>query len=191
MPHITGTNPTTGAITGGTTVTFTGASFQPGATVSFGGAPATNVRVVDSTTITAVTPPHAAGAADIQIVTGGITFNLAGAYTYSTQAPPSPAPGSTTPSTGPAPSPTSSAPATSTPPPAQKLVVANTDGDGANLRDKPDMTTGKILANIAEGSVVQATGPTVADTAGKSWYPVQIGNLSGFMRADYLNVVST
>ncbi|MGI8856730.1 MAG: IPT/TIG domain-containing protein [Thermomicrobiales bacterium] len=190
LPHITGTNPTIGVITGGTTVTFSGGSFQAGATVSFGGSPATNVQVPNSTTITAVTPPHAAGAADIQIVTGGITFNLAGAYTYSTQAPPSPPPGATTPSTVPASSPTGTPTATPTPPPAQKLAVANTDGDGANLRDKPDMTAGKILANIAEGSVVQATGPTVMDTGGKSWYPVQIGSLSGFMRADYLNPVT-
>jgi subtilase family serine protease len=189
LPHIAGTNPMTGSTTGGTTVTFTGGSFQPGATVSFGGSPATNVHVVDSATITAVTPPHVAGAADIQIVTGGITFNLAGAYTYATQAAPSPAPGATTPSDSAASPPASNPPTTPAPPATRKFTVANTDGDGANLRDKPDLATGKIIANIAESSVVDVTGPAV-DSGGHSWYPVQIGALTGFMSADYLKPVT-
>src|SRR6185437_14526757 len=111
---------------------------------------------------------------DIQIVTGGTTFNLPGIYTYATQAAPSPAPGATTPATGTASPTASSPPSTPAPPATRKFTVANTDGDGANLRDKPDMTTGKIVANIAEGSVVEVTGPAV-DAGGHSWYPVQIG----------------
>ncbi|MGI8689790.1 MAG: protease pro-enzyme activation domain-containing protein [Thermomicrobiales bacterium] len=195
LPHITGTNPTTGPLAGGATVTFTGANFQPGATVSFGGLPATNVRVVDSATITAVTPPHAAGAADVQIVTGGIVFNLPGAYTYSAaaQAPLlSPAPATPTPTPTPAASPTpTSTPAPSTPPPStptpstRKFTVANTDGDNVNVRDKPDTNTGKIIISVTEGTQVQVTGPAVT-SGGNSWYPVQIGGTSGFMRADYL-----
>ncbi len=196
LPHITGTNPTIGPLAGGATVTFTGANFQPGATVSFGGLPATNVRVVDSATITAVTPPHAAGAADIQIVTGGIVFTLPGAYTYSAQAPllaPPPATPTPTPTATPqtaAPTPTST-PATATPTPStpvpstRKFTVANTDGDNVNVRDKPDTNTGKIVTTVTEGTVVQVTGPAVT-SGGTTWYPVQIGNTSGFMRADYL-----
>jgi len=134
------------------------------------------VRVVDSQTITAVTPPHAAGGVNVQITTGGISFSLANGYTYSADAAPltgtSPPPADTTPT------------ATPPTPSVKKYVVANTDGDGANLRDKPSMD-GKIVANIAEGSVVQVTGAAVS-AGGNSWYPVQIGSLSGFMRADYL-----
>jgi len=193
LPHITGTNPTSGALSGGTTVTFTGANFQPGATVSVGSLPATNVRVVDSATITAITPPHAAGAADIQIVTGGIVFNLPGAYSYSAQAPPlSPAPATPTPTSTPqtAPSTPTSSPATSTPVPStRKFTVANTDGDSVNVRDKPDISTGKIVTSVTEGTKVLVTGPAVT-SGGNTWYPVQIGDTSGFMRADYLAPVT-
>lgn len=185
LPHITGTNPTVGPIAGGATVTFTGTNFQPGAAVFFSGTPATGVRVVDSQTITAVTPQHGAGAVNVQIVTGGITFNLAGAYTYSAQAPPSPTPGATAPSTGtPSPTPSATPTASSTAPSVRKFVVANTDGDGVNVRDKPDMQA-KIIGNALEGAEVQVTGPVVQGSGG-AWYPVQIGEKSGFIRADYL-----
>jgi subtilase family serine protease len=88
MPHITGTAPMSGPELGLTTVTFTGANLQTGATVSFGGSPALSVRVPDSTTIKVVTPPHLAGAVDVEIVTGGIRFVLSGGYTYIKQPPP-------------------------------------------------------------------------------------------------------
>ncbi|MHB8647581.1 MAG: protease pro-enzyme activation domain-containing protein, partial [Thermomicrobiales bacterium] len=179
LPHITGTNPTIGPVTGGATVTFTGTNFQNGTTVSFGGVPATNVQVVDSTTITAVTPAHAAGAADVEIVTGGIRFALSSAYTYSTQSAPSPPAPSATPGTTP----------TTSPPATRKYTVANTGGDRVNVRDAPSMTTGTILASVAEGTDVLVTGPVVQGDDG-DWYPVQIGDTSGFMRAEYLTLVS-
>lgn len=189
LPHITGTNPTTGPLAGGATVTFTGTNFQPAATVSFGGTVATNVRVVDSRTITAVTPQHAAGTVDVQIATGGITFNLAGIYTYSAQAPAATMPGATAPSTGTA-SPPPGATPTATPaaPSVRKFAVTNTDGDGANLRDKPDMKTGKVIVTVAEGAEVQVTGPLV-NADGGAWYPVRFGDAAGFIRADYLKPV--
>lgn len=43
---------------GGTSVTITGKYFQSGATVCFGGTPATSVVVVSPTQITAVTPAY-------------------------------------------------------------------------------------------------------------------------------------
>jgi hypothetical protein len=33
------------------------------------------------------------------------------------------------------------------------------------------------------------TGPAV-NTGGNAWYPIQIGTLTGFMRADYLSPVT-
>jgi hypothetical protein len=54
---ITSVSPSSGPMSGGTTVTITGTSFEPGMWVHFGGGyvPA---QFVDSTTLTAVTPPH-------------------------------------------------------------------------------------------------------------------------------------
>jgi len=53
---ITSVSPSTGSTSGGTNVTIKGSAFQSGATVTFGGVAATNVNVVDSTTIVATTP---------------------------------------------------------------------------------------------------------------------------------------
>ncbi len=188
LPHITGTNPTTGPVAGGTTVTFTGANFQGATTVSIGGVPATTVQVPDSKTITAVAPPHAVGATDIEIVTGAIHFTLPGAYIYSTQAPVPLAPATPTPP-GASSTPTSTPAPTIPTPTTRKFTVANTDGDSVNLRDKPDGKSGKILTTVPEGTAVQVTGPTVIGDGG-TWYPVQVGDKSGFMRAEYLAPVS-
>jgi hypothetical protein len=62
VPTITtnGIVPDSGPVVGGTKVTITGTGFVPAdstTSVSFGGAPATSVMVVNSTSITAVSPP--------------------------------------------------------------------------------------------------------------------------------------
>jgi len=66
-PTLTGVSPASGTAAGGTSVTITGTGFLAGATVSLGGTPATGVTVVSSTTITATTPAHAAGAVDVVV----------------------------------------------------------------------------------------------------------------------------
>jgi acid phosphatase len=85
-PAISSLSPTSGPTGGGTTVTISGTGFAVGATVSFGGTAATNVNVVGSTTITAVTPAHASGAVNVvvtnpggQSATSTNGFNYAGA----------------------------------------------------------------------------------------------------------------
>ena len=96
---VTSVSPAAGSLNGGTNVTISGAGFNNGAIVTFGGSMATTIAVVNSTTILATTPPHAVGAADVvvtnidpttgvidagsQISTGG-----SGAYTYMTAPPP-------------------------------------------------------------------------------------------------------
>ena len=55
--------PFAGPATGGTNVSLIGTDFAAGATVSFGGVPATNVNVVSFDRITATTPPLPAGSA--------------------------------------------------------------------------------------------------------------------------------
>ena len=60
-------------------MTVAGSSFVPGATVTINGAPATGVVVVDSQTITAITPPGGLGPADPTVANpGGLNATLAG-----------------------------------------------------------------------------------------------------------------
>ena len=66
-PSPTSILPTSGSSNGGTSVTITGTGFAAGATVKFGGTAATNVAVGSSTSITATTPAHAAGAVDVVV----------------------------------------------------------------------------------------------------------------------------
>lgn len=81
-PTVTGISPRSGPEAGGSTVTITGAGFVPGATtVSFGGHPASSVRVASSTTLTAVTP-RGVGAARVEVGTPGGTSAAAQPYTY-------------------------------------------------------------------------------------------------------------
>ena len=81
-PHVTAITPASGTTLGGTAVTITGANFASGATVTMAGAPATQVVVVDSATITAATPQHAAGVGDVVVTVSGQSGSLSGAYTY-------------------------------------------------------------------------------------------------------------
>ena len=66
-PTVTGVNPNTGPTSGGTAVTITGTLFESPVSVTFGGVAATNVILVNTTTITATTPAHAAGAVDVVV----------------------------------------------------------------------------------------------------------------------------
>src|SRR5438552_15001953 len=66
-PVVNSVTPNTGSTAGGTAVTISGNNFFNPSTVTFGGAAATNVVVVNSTTITATTPAHAAGTVDVVV----------------------------------------------------------------------------------------------------------------------------
>jgi hypothetical protein len=101
-PAVNSVAPSTGPTTGGTAVTITGTGFAPGATVSVGGSAATGVNVVNSTTITATTPAHAAGVVSVTVTNPDAQIGtLASGFTYT--APPAPAPtvDSVAPSAGP------------------------------------------------------------------------------------------
>ncbi|MEO8380091.1 MAG: IPT/TIG domain-containing protein, partial [Acidobacteriota bacterium] len=78
--------PGSGLVSGGKAVTLTGTGFASGASVTFGGSAATSVVVVNSTTITAVTPAHVAGAVNV-VVTNTDTSNatLTNGYIYIAQ----------------------------------------------------------------------------------------------------------
>ena len=78
--------PTYGPSAGGTEVTIAGSDFAQGAAVMFGTAAATSVAVVNSTTITAMTPPAADGWVDVLVMNpGGAMFSLPGGFTYAAE----------------------------------------------------------------------------------------------------------
>jgi IPT/TIG domain len=81
-PTVSAVSPNNGPMAGGTAVTITGTNFATGATVTFGGTAATNVAVVNSTTITATTPAHAAGAVTVTMTVNGQSGSLANGFTY-------------------------------------------------------------------------------------------------------------
>ena len=76
-------SPTSGSTAGGTVVTITGTDYVSGATVTVGGAAATNVVFGSATSITATTPSGMAGAVDV-VVTNPDTQadTLASGYSY-------------------------------------------------------------------------------------------------------------
>ena len=84
--QIGGISPGSGTTLGGTSVTITGSGFSGSATVTIGGAPATNVAITSDTTITALTPQHASGLADVVVSAGGKNGTLHNGYSYSAPA---------------------------------------------------------------------------------------------------------
>ena len=83
-PVVTGIDPATGPSAGDTTVTITGTDLAGATEVTFGSTDATDQTVVNDTTITALTPPGPAGAADVVVTTpyGDSGGSGAGDFTY-------------------------------------------------------------------------------------------------------------
>jgi hypothetical protein len=81
-PTLTGIAPDSGPVAGGTAVTLTGTNFAAGATVTVGGAAATNVVIVSATRLTARTPAGTGGARDVRVTTTAGAATLAGGFTY-------------------------------------------------------------------------------------------------------------
>ena len=99
-PTVSSITPNSGTANGGTAVTITGTGFLAGATVKLGGTAATGVTVVSSTSITATTPAHAAGAVSVVVTnTDAQTGTLTNGYTYTTSNP-APTVSSITPNSG-------------------------------------------------------------------------------------------
>jgi hypothetical protein len=81
-PAITSIVPNTGPVVGGTIITITGNYFSGTATVTLGGVPATNVQVMNATTITAVTPAAPAGGVDVIVAAGGLSVTVGIGFTF-------------------------------------------------------------------------------------------------------------
>ena len=75
-------NPASGAASGGTGFTLTGTGLTGATGIAFDGVAASNVNVINSTTVTGVTPSHAAGVVDVVINTPSGSAMLANGYTY-------------------------------------------------------------------------------------------------------------
>jgi hypothetical protein len=142
-------SPATGNANGGAPVTITGTNFAAGAIVTFGVATASKVVVVNSTTITAVTPPHVAGSANVLVRnSAGDQGSLPNGFLY-----------------------------TSTPPSTQpqlNVIVPNTGstagGDtvtiaGSNLTGTT-VTIGGVAATVVTHGPVSMTATTPAGSAG-------------------------
>ena len=84
-PTITLLTPATGPVAGGMLVTITGTNLTGASAVSFGGTPGTSVTVVNATTVTVISPAHAAGTVDVTVTTasGTSTNTAADDFTFS------------------------------------------------------------------------------------------------------------
>lgn len=85
LPAISAITPADGPIAGGTAITITGSNFRPEATVLIGGKPATNVIVIGTDTIQAISPSGNPGYADVVITLPEIPWwkvTAAAGFTY-------------------------------------------------------------------------------------------------------------
>ncbi|MFB6707577.1 IPT/TIG domain-containing protein [Streptomyces sp. NPDC056333] len=80
-PTIASLTPTSGSTSGGTAVTITGTDLSTTESVTFDGVTAP-FSVINSTTVSAVTPPGNAGAVDVVVTTTGGSATAAAGFTY-------------------------------------------------------------------------------------------------------------
>ncbi len=82
LPTIAGVTANSGPASGGSGITVTGTNLTGTTALTIGGVPATSVNVVNSTTVTAVTPAHAVGAVNVVITVPAGSATLTNGYTY-------------------------------------------------------------------------------------------------------------
>lgn len=81
-PTVASTSPKVSSTSGGTVTTIRGAGFSPACIVSFGGVAAQSVEYVDANTLLAITPAHAAGAADVVVTCGAVPITSPDSVQY-------------------------------------------------------------------------------------------------------------
>lgn len=84
VPTVTGVQPGTGPMAGGTSMTINGTNFTGATAVMFGDTPAVNFHVISPTMIVATLPAHAAGTVDVTVATplGISAISTADQFTY-------------------------------------------------------------------------------------------------------------
>src|SRR5258708_25247066 len=81
LPTVSSISVNTADAAGGATVVITGRALR-GASVAFGGTPATSVTYDSSTQLTAIAPAHATGAAPVVVTTSGGSVTAPGSFFY-------------------------------------------------------------------------------------------------------------
>jgi hypothetical protein len=82
LVSIVGIRPASGPAGGGTMVEITGSGFAAGTTVTIGGAPASDMVVNSSTSLSAMCPAGVEGPADVAVENPNGTATLVGGFTY-------------------------------------------------------------------------------------------------------------
>lgn len=165
-PTFTGLSPTNGPATGGQTVTITGTNLTGATSVKFGTTLGTSLVVVSSTTITIVSPAHAAGTVAVRVTTPGGTTAAVPADRYKFL-PPAPAITSIAPTSGPIAG-------------GQLVTVTGTDFTGATK-----VTVGSVAASFTVVSSTEITVTTPAHAAGVAAIRVTTaGGFSALVTAD-------
>ncbi|NJR13250.1 MAG: hypothetical protein HC779_01815 [Phyllobacteriaceae bacterium] len=82
LPKVTAIDPPSGVTNGGTMVTITGTDLGTANAVAIGGLPATDVSVINDTTVTAKTPKNVAGSAGVVVTTAGGTSDADTRFIY-------------------------------------------------------------------------------------------------------------
>ena len=161
-PTVSSVSPNSGTAAGGTAVTIAGTNFAAGATVTLGGTAATNVAVVNSTTITATTPAGSAGAVTVTVTVSGQSASLASGFTYISSLSGSPTVTSVSPNSGTT---------------AGGIAVTIT---GTNFAAGASVTFGGTAAtNVTLVSATQITATTPAGSAGAVTVTVAVNGQSG------------
>lgn len=83
-PSIASIQPASGPATGGTVVSLSGARFRPGSKMTFAGADATGVTLLDATRLQGVAAAHAAGPVDVSVTSGPRSATRANGFRYVT-----------------------------------------------------------------------------------------------------------
>jgi uncharacterized protein YhjY with autotransporter beta-barrel domain len=148
-PTITSISPTSGTTLGGTSVTITGTGFTNVTAVTFGGTAAQSVVVGGATTMTAVTPAHAAGPFDTVITTAGGSNANSAADDYTFVAPPA-------------------APTVTAPTPSQRtnnnmLVYSGSAGNNLQVEVHVDGSLMGTTTSNGAGAWSLAQSPALAD----------------------------
>lgn len=81
-PLLASLSPNTGPAAGGTAVIITGNQFIAGTTITIGGSPLVNPVIVNNTTITGTTPPHAVGNVNVVATSADGSTTLVNGFTY-------------------------------------------------------------------------------------------------------------
>jgi hypothetical protein len=99
VPVLSSLNAATGGTPGGTPVTILGSHFTGASSVTFGSLPAASFTINSDTSITAISPPQAAGSVNVSVTTPSATSGTL-AFVYTNVSAPAPAITSVSPNTG-------------------------------------------------------------------------------------------